>query len=300
MDQRVPGHGVELAVRDHGGTGTPVLLLPGGGGTLADLGPLARHLLPRHRVMAMELRNHGMSGDGPWTWDAVLRDVRAVVEHFGLTRPVIAGHSLGGMVAALYLERYGDLTAAVNLDGHGSGKPEQYDMDSVDVIRLLDELKATSGQQLDALLGPHSAEQLEALRQQTRAMAAMFGIGPAEADEALDRKVVDNGDGTFSVRPPRDRIDEMQEQIEQLDLLSLFRSVRGPLLVYNAVSPEPSDTTGLLAAHRRGLVRELAAVERDNPHVRVITLDATHALIYEQPALIADQISAFLSEVEQS
>lgn len=298
MDLTVAANGIELAVRDHGGTGTPVLLLPGGGGTVADVGPLARHLLPHHRVLAMDLRNHGLSGDGPWTWDAVLADVRAVVERVGLERPVIAGHSLGGMVAALYFQRYGDLTAAVNIDGHGSGKPEHYDMDTSEVIRLLSQLRETSDQQLRAALGPHSREQLAAIREQARAMAAHFGFDPAEGEEAVDRKVVDNGDGTFAVRPLYARAKQLQEQVEQLDLLSVYRNVPGPLLVYNAVGPEPSDTSGLMAAHRRGLTTELQAVERDHPNVRVITIDATHALTFEQPALIASQISAFVAEVQ--
>ncbi|MFC7110607.1 alpha/beta fold hydrolase [Nonomuraea rubra] len=78
---------VRLAVRDHGGHGAPVLLLHGLGGTLLHWDELAPLLTGSHRVVAMDLRGHGLSGDGPWEWEAVLDDVRAVVDHLGLAEP---------------------------------------------------------------------------------------------------------------------------------------------------------------------------------------------------------------------
>lgn len=296
MDVTVRRNAVELAVRDFGGSGTPVLLLPGGGGTVVDLSLLARQLLPRHRVLAMDLRNHGRSGDGEWTWDAVVEDVRAVVQQVGLDRPVIAGHSLGGMVAALYLDRYDDLTAAVNLDGHGPGRPEHYDMKPAEATRLLAEQQAVLELQTKAALGPHPLALLDVLQAQAQTQAEHFGATAAEGREALHRKVVQHDDGTFGLRPVPARAEQVREHVEQLDLLALYRRVRGQLLVVNAVAPDPTDRTGLMAAHRRGLRVALAAVAREHPNVRVLEVDATHALIWEQPELLAQEISAFAAE----
>jgi 3-oxoadipate enol-lactonase len=55
-------------------------------------------------VVAYDIRGHGESG---WDGQAVTMrelaaDVRAVVDHLGVTSPVLCGHSLGGMIALEY------------------------------------------------------------------------------------------------------------------------------------------------------------------------------------------------------
>ncbi|MGW3011031.1 alpha/beta fold hydrolase [Streptomyces sp. NPDC001219] len=119
---------MEPAVRDHGGDGPAVLLLHGAGRTLEDWAAAAPLLAAGHRVWAMDLRGHGRSGDGavPWTFDVAVDDVTAVLAACGAPDAVVVGHSMGGMIAARCLERDGRVPAAVNLDGHGMGRPEQY------------------------------------------------------------------------------------------------------------------------------------------------------------------------------
>ncbi|HEX6354784.1 alpha/beta hydrolase [Actinophytocola sp.] len=70
------------------------------------------------RVLTVDLRGHGESGDGPWEWDAVLDDLDAVTDHFGLSAPAVVGHSLGGMLAGMWARRHPDCPAVVSLDGH--------------------------------------------------------------------------------------------------------------------------------------------------------------------------------------
>ncbi|WP_182908856.1 alpha/beta fold hydrolase [Microbispora sp. H13382] len=55
------------------------------------------------------------------------RDVAAVAEEYGLHRPMIVGHSLGGMFAALWAGEHAECPLAVNLDGHGNPtRPDQF------------------------------------------------------------------------------------------------------------------------------------------------------------------------------
>jgi pimeloyl-ACP methyl ester carboxylesterase len=103
-------------ITDHGGPGTPVVLLHGGGRDSADWDPVVARLRARGaRPVTFDLRLHG----GAWTWERALADVREVTERLSLTRPVVAGHSLGGMVATLWAGRE-DCPLALNLDGHGN------------------------------------------------------------------------------------------------------------------------------------------------------------------------------------
>jgi pimeloyl-ACP methyl ester carboxylesterase len=117
-----------IAVHDHGGDGADVLLLHGGGRSMDDWRRVIPLLLDAGlRVTAMDLRGHGRSGRAPWRWPAVLEDVQAVIDHLRLVRPAIVGHSLGGMVAALWASTHADCPLAVNTDGHGFPRgPDQY------------------------------------------------------------------------------------------------------------------------------------------------------------------------------
>ena len=95
-----------------------MLLLHGAGGEKSVWDSLVPHL--NGRAVAVDLRGHGESGDGPWEWDAVLDDLDAVTVQLGLDRPSVVGHSLGGVLAGMWARRHPDCPAAVSLDGHRS------------------------------------------------------------------------------------------------------------------------------------------------------------------------------------
>jgi SAM-dependent methyltransferase len=120
-DLTVAGDGVSLAVRDFGGQGTGVLLLHGGGRTMEDWRLMAPSLLRAGlRVAAMDLRGHGRSTAASWSWPAALGDVAAVAGRLGMDRPALVGHSLGGIVAAMWAAEHPECPLAVNGDGHAN------------------------------------------------------------------------------------------------------------------------------------------------------------------------------------
>jgi pimeloyl-ACP methyl ester carboxylesterase len=89
----------------------------------------------------------------------------------------------------------------------------------------------------------------------------------------------------------------MRACIDGLDVLGLYSRLTTPQLVYVAVRQQPSglppELNELSAARTRGVRAELRRLSLARPNVRVIELDATHGLIYEQPQLIAEQIREF-------
>ncbi len=100
---------IDLAIRDYGGRGNPVVLLHGGTRNLGDWATIAPDLAPFHRVVALDFRSHGASTPcGAW-WsvaDAVA-DVQAVVAALDLDTPWLVGHSIGGIIATQYAAEQG-------------------------------------------------------------------------------------------------------------------------------------------------------------------------------------------------
>ena len=90
---------VALAFEDVG-TGPPLLLLHGLYGSSSNWRRIAKALSDHHRVLSVDLRNHGGS---PWTatmsYAEMAEDVAALIDRLDLDRPSVLGHSMGGKVA---------------------------------------------------------------------------------------------------------------------------------------------------------------------------------------------------------
>ncbi|MDM8164850.1 alpha/beta hydrolase [Roseovarius sp.] len=106
--------GVRLATYAEGPEGAPALLfIHGWAQQSVCWRPVMDRLKDRFRVVAMDLRGHGASdkpeGEGPYTDTALWADdVTAVIEGYGLEKPVLVGWSYGSRVIASYLSVHGD------------------------------------------------------------------------------------------------------------------------------------------------------------------------------------------------
>jgi esterase len=89
------------------GTGAPLVLLHGLFGAGANWGAVQKRLAGRHRVLALDLRNHGRSPrDAAMDYPAMAADVAATMAAHGALPAAVLGHSMGGKVAmALALAR---------------------------------------------------------------------------------------------------------------------------------------------------------------------------------------------------
>ena len=82
------------------GDGPALIILHGLFGSARNWSTVARSLAASHRVIALDLRNHGAS---PWaetmTYAEMADDVAQFIAAARLDRPSIVGHSMGGKVA---------------------------------------------------------------------------------------------------------------------------------------------------------------------------------------------------------
>ncbi|MFD3311962.1 alpha/beta fold hydrolase [Streptomyces sp. NPDC058694] len=288
---------VTLAVQDHGGKGTPLLLLHGAGRTLADWAAVAPLLARHHRVLAVDLRGHGYSPDGTWSIPEVLTDIEAALDTHGIPGALPVGHSLGGMLAVRYaLDHPGVTPGAVNLDGFGWGRPAQYvGLDQAYVDERLAQVRELAATVAGQVVPPGGLKDLLA---QQRAMSAQLGIPYELLEAGVRRSVHERADGQLELRPGREHALEMLAEIDSLDLFALFRRMDRPLLLGRALRPVPS-TPGLdwfdelMAAYAKGLARDLAELADSRAEVTVADIDGTHAMLLENPRQVADAILGF-------
>jgi len=100
------------------GDGPPVVLVHGVGCSHRDWMPVARRLARRHCVLAWDARGHGSCRPvhGSITLARLAEDLAEMLDHFGLERPVLVGHSMGALTLMQYLHSHGtQRVAAVTL-----------------------------------------------------------------------------------------------------------------------------------------------------------------------------------------
>ena len=100
-------NGVEVHYLRTGGDKPPVVLLHGLMTNGACWTPLARALEEYYDVVMPDARGHGNSGApaNGYSYDNLADDVVSLIDALGLPTPVLLGHSMGGMTAAVVASR---------------------------------------------------------------------------------------------------------------------------------------------------------------------------------------------------
>ncbi|MEV4106125.1 alpha/beta fold hydrolase [Nonomuraea sp. NPDC049695] len=94
-------NGIKLVYREEGDPASPPLvLIHGRTADHNDWNGITQHFAARYRVLALDLRGHGAS-DHPGSYELgeMAADVVALLDHLGIERATVIGHSLGGVVA---------------------------------------------------------------------------------------------------------------------------------------------------------------------------------------------------------
>jgi pimeloyl-ACP methyl ester carboxylesterase len=85
------------------GVGEPLLVVHGNGGSIADLGAQIAYFRKRYKVIAMDSRDQGRSGDSPdkLTYEKMTDDLAALLDHLKVGPVNVLGWSDGGIEALL-------------------------------------------------------------------------------------------------------------------------------------------------------------------------------------------------------
>ncbi len=296
IDVLIPSNDLLIAAQEWSGAGPPLLLLHGMGATLLNWAAVIPHLSKSHRVICMDLRNHGRSGSGSWTWDAVINDVDAVLTHFDARDAILVGHSLGGVIAALYAGAHPETRGIVNLDGFGLGDPEGYATlprdAALECIRRLIETVVSGYGVL------YSSDDVDSMVKESMQEADRFGIPRTLYELSIRRRLQSCGSGTFRFRPDQRQWRDIWDRFNQLDVFGVFNLRSCPALIVFATDTgtEMTDINGLatMMAERVAIVQQQLAALSRNPGVTVRRVDATHNLICEIPADVSSMIADFV------
>jgi len=109
---QVSVNGLDLRYLDWGNAGaTPVVCVHGYTSSAEAFNPLARHFHDRFHIVAPDVRGHGESGrspDGAYQYCDQVSDLAGLVDQLSLTRFVLIGTSMGGIIAMAYAEAHAD------------------------------------------------------------------------------------------------------------------------------------------------------------------------------------------------
>ena len=289
------GAGCRLSALDNGQVGAPAMVLLHG---MRDhAGSMARiaEEFSDYRVVAADLRGHGHSEHpGIYTLMHFMADLRALLQHFELEKPVLVGHSLGGHVCWILSAMYPDVPhRLVLVDGLGPPNlPESFPLSLIQQ-RWRD--------QVDSLLGA-AATQRRSMADVAEARERLCRNNP-RLDPEWAKTLVAEGvepDGHGGVRWRWDPNAGM--------VFSTFPGQSAEVL-YPLIQCPVQIITGELgieywAQQRPDLLERRAQFDAANEARRQLFCDARHAIIaqaghmlnYDQPAELNRVIRTFLNE----
>lgn len=231
--------GVDIAYRDYptngGGGGTAVVLLPGIGGNLEALDEIARQLAGWYRVVSVDPRGIGQSGESETISTAdMATDVETVVTALGLPRHAVVGMSLGGLVAGAYGTRHPSVPV-VSIDGFAGGVASVGTAEDQLLLRRMMDWARISLRAMTA--APEEGDDGWKERQIRRITADLDAMGyrAAHRQAMVERSFVSLPDGRWRRHPSSKIVDALDREgygVEPPGVVTrMFRSCTGPVLL---------------------------------------------------------------------
>jgi pimeloyl-ACP methyl ester carboxylesterase len=219
------------------------------------------------QIVALDLRGHG---DSEWVRPPAYRpetyaeDIGRLLDHLGLERPAMAGHSAGGVATLAFAARFPDrVRALATIDIPVRSTPRR--------DRYLRHLKS-----LPMVTYPD----LETAKRKFRLMPDEGKIASDLLNEIAGRSLVPSSGGGYTMKFDR----ESFFGSDGLDVVAAIRGMRVPLLIIRA------GESRILAAEAAAEAVQL------NPLVKLVTIaGAHHHLPLERPAELAATVRTFIA-----
>ena len=117
---------VKMHYQVYGHGKAPLILIHGNGGSVNSLCEAASYLANNYTVYLTESRCHGQSSDpGEISYSLMAKDMAEFIKAMNLEKPLIMGHSDGGMIAIAIASEYPELPGAIISCGSNS-RPEKF------------------------------------------------------------------------------------------------------------------------------------------------------------------------------
>ncbi len=259
------------------GSGSPALvLLPG----LTDSGKVWESTVARyaatHTIYVLTMPGFGGRPKvGAPMLDAVVRDIAAFLPKAG--KPVLIGHSMGGILAIRLAEEHSDLiSGAIAIDG-------------LPVFPGLDKMTPQARESVAAQTGDRIAALSPSQFATNQATQLSYLTKPANVQTAE----------TFSEGADVAATGEYMRELMSADLRPGLANVRVPLLEIGpfdaSVDPENPFTPMPTLAAKQTYYQGLLA---NDPTAKVVMIDGSrHFIMLDQPAALFSAIDAFLASL---
>ncbi|MGH7907796.1 MAG: alpha/beta fold hydrolase [Candidatus Binataceae bacterium] len=234
-------------------------------------GQVIAGLSPKLRVLALDLRGHG---DSEWVRppaylpDDHARDLERFIRGCELERPIVIGHSMGGLCALAFADLYPELMRGLIVIDIAITSSDARD-------RFLRRLRA-----LPSISYPDLAT-----------AKARFRLIPAEAEVALEilnaiagKSLMRTADGGYTLKFDRENFFGG----DGMDVLATIGRLRVPAMMVRG-------------EHSRIMTAEASARALGaNPHMRLEVIPgAHHHVLLDRPALLSETINKFIDELER-
>ncbi len=239
-----------------GGSGSPIVLLHGLMGSGVCWTPVARALEGEFDVVMPDARGHGQSSapQSGYGYEELADDVLGLVDGLQLSTPVLVGHSMGGMTAAVVAQRCGrNLRGLVLVDPTFISPDLQQQVWESDI----------ADQHRRALRLSQSELAADALDRHPHRSAEILGL---QAEARLNTSL-----SAFGVLAPPNP-----------DFRAVVRAIDAPTLLVIGDSPVVSLELAVELSH----INPLVSVEQVS--------NADHGLPFDQPERLAQSIASYL------
>lgn len=140
----------------HFGSGDPLIILHGLFGQSDNWTSIARKLGEHFSVYTIDLRNHGQSDhDNAMNYAVMAIDLLETIEHLGIHKMHLIGHSMGGKVAMNFALRYPERLHKLLIADIGTRFYEPHHQKILDGLNQLDLGALTSRIDAEDQLSPH-------------------------------------------------------------------------------------------------------------------------------------------------